>query len=73
MVQVELPLKNILVRINIGMSDEAKVKAIVEDAQSKSKCLGLMKWCYYMTLGWVLSPKHAQVNWQLTKAVWNAL
>lgn len=55
------------------MSDESQVKAIVEDAQSKSKCLGLMKWCYYMTLGWVLSPKHAQVNWQLTKAVWNAL
>lgn len=56
-----------------SLSDEAQVKAIVFKAQQKSKCLGIMKWCYYMTFGWILSPKHAHVNWQLTKRVWNAV
>lgn len=43
---------------------------IVKKAENDNKIVGLGKWLYYMTLAWALEPKKAEINWQLTKSVW---
>jgi len=53
------------------MSDEAMVKQMVEEAKRQNQFVGLAKWCYYMSFAWLMEPKKAHVNWELTKEVWN--
>jgi|WetSurMetagenome_2_1015567.scaffolds.fasta_scaffold1940354_1 hypothetical protein len=43
---------------------------IVNEAQNKSSIMGFLRWSYYMTLGWLFQYKKAQLNWEITKAVW---
>jgi hypothetical protein len=50
---------------------ETEVANIVKTAEEAPKIAGLGKWMYYMTFAWVFEPKKAQVNWRLTKAVWD--